>query len=489
MERAGVYKTSVHGKSAGAKGSFRRALAIFKEAAVRVPAYRDFLQKNRVNPDLVETESDFAQVPPTDKPNYFTAYRLPELSWDGTLAGAKYISSSSGSTGVPFFWPRGDVQNDIAGRIFQRIYEDIFDSKQGTTLFVDSFALGTWIAGLEFYNAAKFSADLGSTIISVTPGIEKAVAVDSVKRLAPAFDRIVLAGYPPFLKDIIESGEAAGISWHDYDVRFITGGESFSEMWRSRVLKHVGKEASLRSFVNVYGMAETGIVGHETPLSVFCRRYLNNLPKLKERLLHDGEVSAFYQYHPMWRYFEVGEDDTLMLTSNSGLPLIRYNTRDRGGILQYADVLHAAGASLDAWQGDAVDAGKWRMPFVYLYGRRDLSISLYALNIYVENIKQALETWHETHFLSGMFTMRVGNTRELDQQFEIVVELARGIEPDSVRARHIGKHIVETLKQVNSEYAKLHATVGKRALPKVKLVRHGSIETMPGRKHKWIKRT
>jgi phenylacetate-CoA ligase len=208
---------------------------------------------------------------------------------------------------------------------------------------------------------------------------------------------------------------------------------------------------------------------------------------LQDRLLHEGELSALYQYDPMRRYFEVGEDDTLVLTSDAGLPLIRYNTRDRGGVIPYADIAPIVSSDLKR-SSMALDVKKWRLPLVYLFGRRDLSISLYALNIYVENIKQALDTWHESEYLSGLFTMRVGHTRDLNQQFEIVIELARGVEPSSAMGRQIAGHTVATLRKVNTEYAKLHATVGRRALPKVRLVRYGEIETMPGRKHKWVRR-
>ena len=93
-----------------------------------------------MRPEQVRGESDFEQVPLTDKSNYFSRYDLKDLSWDGTLASAKYVSMSSGSTGIPFFWPRGEEQDVMVGLMAQRLYEDIFDARHGTTLFVDSFS-------------------------------------------------------------------------------------------------------------------------------------------------------------------------------------------------------------------------------------------------------------------------------------------------------------------------------------------------------------
>lgn len=235
-------------------------------------------------------------------------------------------------------------------------------------------------------------------------------------------------------------------------------------------------------------MAETGVVGHETPLSIYIRRIAENFKGSRDTLLHEGEIVPIYQYDPMTRYLELGEDNVVMLTSDSGLPLIRYNTRDQGGILNYNEIKNTWEKFNFANIPDIM-LQRWnQFPFIYLLGRRDLSISLYALNIYVENIKLALETSDESQFLSGFFSMRVGYARDLNQQFEIIIELARGIKPSTTISRHLVSHIVMTLRRINSEYAKLHSVIGQRALPKIRLVSYGEIETIPGKKHKWVKR-
>src|SRR5262249_25107968 len=140
---------------------WKRAFSLFHEAARRVPAYQDFLKKNGVDPKKIETRADFQKLPLTTK-KYFSDYSLKELSWDGNFDTQLYVSTSSGSTGVPFFWPRGSLQDLNTGLMFKRVYEDIFETKKGTTLAIDAFALGTWIAGFEFYNATKFAAENGN---------------------------------------------------------------------------------------------------------------------------------------------------------------------------------------------------------------------------------------------------------------------------------------------------------------------------------------
>ena len=473
------------------KKAFAKALKLFREAASRIPAYKDFLKREKIRPSLIRTPSDFAQVTPMDKANYISRYDLEDLSWDGALSLARYVSTSSGSTGTPFFWPRGRKQDIAVGEMVRRVYEDIFDSKRGSTLFVDSFALGTWIAGLEFYNATRWTADRGSHIIISTPGIDRTEAINQIQKLAPLFDRVVLGGYPPFVKDIIDQGTIAGISWSSFDVRLMVAGEAVSLPWQDKILSMIGKQGDMRSFVNIYGMADAGVVAYQTPFSTLVRQLLTEEERVTDASVNASRITGVYQYDPLIRYFEHVENDGLYLTSDSGVPLIRYDTRDTGGILHHTELIGSdtRGTLLrDMARKARVDPNAWQMPLVYLYGRKDLSITLYALNIYVENIKHALETSSCASLLSGMFTMAVEHTETLDQQFVLTIELAIGSEPSASLVEKLTADIVSDLCSLNSEYAKLSASVGDRARPKVVLVKNGEIQTLRGRKHKWITR-
>lgn len=480
--------SKLSGARSGSK-AFKRALELFRSAAARVPAYKDFLQKNHIEADSIQTKEDFAELPLLNKENYITQYSLPDMSWDGSLAADKYISSSSGSTGVPFYWPRGAVQDAVVGGIFKRVYEDMFGTKTGSTLCVDSFALGTWIAGFELFNATSFTADCGSNLVLVTPSIDKQMAIEQIQKLRSSFDRVVIAGYPPFVKDILEEGIQNGVDWKRWDVRLLTGGEAISERWRDYVLAAIGKSGSVVNVINMYGMAEAGIVAHETPLSVLSMRAVCETKDLYETFPHFADICGLYQYDPNARFFEVAGEDSLILTADTGIPLVRYETRDRGGIIEHAEMLKLIGAGLtQRATSHGVDPAAWQSPFIYLFGRKDLSISLYALNIYVENVKQALETSPASSKFSGLFTMEIGHTQTLDQRFDITVELARGEAPSAALGQMLTDHVVHVLCKVNMEYAKLYEMLGARAIPNIKLVPYGEIETVRGRKHKWVKR-
>ena len=133
----------------------------------------DVRVKAGVDAAQIRTEADFAQLPTVDKKNYISQYALSELSWDGRLAPAKSISMSSGSTGEPSFWPRGAEQDEISGSMFQAFYEGAFGTAAGTTLFINTFYLGIWMAGLEVYGSTQWAAEHGNPIVTVAPGPDR----------------------------------------------------------------------------------------------------------------------------------------------------------------------------------------------------------------------------------------------------------------------------------------------------------------------------
>src|SRR5438105_3774078 len=77
----------------------RWVLGFFKAAASAVPAYKDFLKKNKVDPQKIRSYEDFTQLPPVTKDNYLRAYPMEKLVWEGDLARPWVFSSTSGSTG------------------------------------------------------------------------------------------------------------------------------------------------------------------------------------------------------------------------------------------------------------------------------------------------------------------------------------------------------------------------------------------------------
>ena len=475
------------GEMPGAAG----ALALFQAAAARVPAYRDFLARQGCVPARIQTPADLAQVPVMDKRNYLTQYPLPDLCWDGDLSALHMISVSSGSTGQPFFWPRGIRQELATSAAFEEIYRYGFQAHTRRTLVVICFAMGTWIAGTFTYQATALLAQKGYRLTLITPGVNRAEILRAVRELGPHFDQVVLAGYPPFVKDVLDEGRAAGLDWSTYRIKMIWAGEVFSEAWRTHVLALAGSTNPLTDSAALYGSADAAVLGHEWPLSVAVRRGLAARPALAHALFGEPRLPSLLQYDPGARYFEqVGGE--LVFTAAMGTPLIRYNIHDTGGILPCAAVLaHCRGAGYDP-QAELDAAGYTgpvpALPFVYVFGRSDFTVSFYGANVYAENVQAGLEDARVQDRVTGKFVMYVVQDAQQRERLRIHVELVPGLAPEASGdlAPLLATLIPEHLRRQNSEFA--HYVSPEAQPPTILLHASGDPAWFaPGLKHRYTR--
>jgi phenylacetate-coenzyme A ligase PaaK-like adenylate-forming protein len=83
-----------------------QSLGLFKFASKNVPAYKDFLKKENINPELIKGWKDFQKLPPVNKKNYLRKYQLQNISVEGTFRKPLIFTSTSGSTGESFCFSR-----------------------------------------------------------------------------------------------------------------------------------------------------------------------------------------------------------------------------------------------------------------------------------------------------------------------------------------------------------------------------------------------
>ncbi len=452
----------------------RGALRLFHKTAQDVPAYKKFLKRNGVNPGSVRTIADFKLLPLVTKENYLRAYPLHELVPGGDLARTNMVSASSGSSGVPFFWPRGTANTEEAALVHERFLVDFFGIDKKRTLFVNTFAMGMWVAGTTTYESLERIA-AKHPLTLVTPGIELEQVIGAVRSLGGFYDQVILAGYPPFIKDVIDAGAHQGVRWKDFSVRFLFAAESFSEDWRDEVHRMAGIPKGDFGSLNIYGTADALIVAHETPLSIAVRRAITGHKTLHTRFFGgDLRVPTLAQYDPTMRYIEELPDSQIIFSAGSGIPLIRYEIGDRGNILSYEDITRIfaeEGVSLfkRAESREKFQHG-WHLPFVTIYGRDKMVASFYGLKIYPEHVRGALEKSAGNRFATGRFVMNTHMEKGRDQRFKIHVELHEHIRANTKVVRHIEELIFRNVQAMNSEYKRLVAAVGeKRARPLIVL--------------------
>ena len=464
-------------------------LALFHAVAASVPAYRAFLAEQGVDPAAIRTFADFQSLPQTTKQNYLLRYPLADLCRDGRLERCDMIAVSSGSTGKPTFWPRFLTDELPIARRFEQVFRDSFRADERTTLAVICFALGTWVGGMYSASCCRHLAARGYPITVITPGNNKDEIFRVVQELGEAFDQVVLLGYPPFLKDVIDSGIARGIAWPRYHIKLVLAGEVFSEEWRTLVGERAGMPNPYYDSASLYGTADAGVLGNETPLSICIRRFLAGHPEAARALFGESRLPTLVQYDPRSRFFETSEG-TLLFSGDNGIPLVRYNILDTGGLITYEAML----AFLASWGFDPLaelgrygERGIHRLPFVYVFGRSHFVVSYFGANIYPENVTVGLEQPGVSAWVTGKFVLEVQEDADRNRFLAIAVELAPGVEASADKQQALAESIRAHLVRLNSEFA--NYVPPEYQLPRVTLRPTGDPEYFPiGVKHRYTRR-
>lgn len=213
---------------------------------------------------------------------------------------------------------------------------------------------------------------------------------------------------------------------------------------------------TFRAIYSGYGATdlEIGLAG-ETPFSVAVRRLAREDERVREVLFgHDSRPPMLFQYNPLVHQITTNETGELAFTIERLevlSPRIEYNIQDEGGLATFADLgerLRSAGVDPGSLVGRD-DPKPVPLPFVWIYGRKDSTVSLMGANLYPKDVEQALYAEptlaNVTHsYCLGLeegdtpsprpvfsFEVRVPTTSALHAQFEAhVLDRVRSLNAD-----------------------------------------------------------
>ncbi len=373
-------------------GRLRAERAAFR-AIRRVPAYRRMLREHDVHADHAWPLGILHTLPETDKHSYIDRYLMEDRCVDGrfTFVGTT-IDESSGSTGRPYDWIRGQRERSIAHRNIGFFARYIFGSQPLVT--INAFSMGAWAAGVN----TTAGMNRHGIVKSTGPDLDK---IFSTLKLLGSGYRYAICGYPPFLKLMLDVGDREGFPWEQYELHGLVGGEGMAEGLRDYLLKH------FRSVYSGYGATDLEVgMAAETPVTVAVRRLARADPEIRAALFGErSRLPMVFQYNPLIHYLEVNADSEVVATvSRLDLlaPRIRYNVHDEGGIARYrrvTEILQDHGFDLDRLGREPVVHGPrgplpWtdpiRLPFVWIFGRRDATISIMGANVYPEDVESTI---------------------------------------------------------------------------------------------------
>jgi phenylacetate-CoA ligase len=374
------------------------AVMTAQRALRSVPAYADFVathgspHRSGAGAGSGAARRDpaawLAMLPITDKHTYIDRYCLAERCRGGVVPAIDAeLDESSGSSGTPYTWVRGaaelrEIHETMA--ILARHLLDHDDCRDRPLVTLNGFSMGAWATGTNVSAALK---RLG-VVKSTGPDTEKMFS--AMRLLGP--DRVyVIAGYPPFLRRLLDVAREEQFDLSAYTMYGVVGGEGMSEALRSRL------ERDFKAVYSAYGASDLDIgVAAETPLSIEIRRLAASEPALALALFGTrSRLPMVFQYDPSDYYVETVEGELVVTVNRPSLvsPRVRYNVRDAGGTLSYDAVL----AACARWGVDPISAARRRhgqrpfeLPFLYVHGRSDSTISFMGANIYPEDVEQAL---------------------------------------------------------------------------------------------------
>ena len=217
---------------------------------------------------------------------------------------------------------------------------------------------------------------------------------------------------------------------------------------------------------------EIGLAG-ETPLSLAIRRAARTDHRLRQVLFGDDpRLPMLFQYNPLMHHIETNDEGELIFTItrlNVLSPRIRYNIHDEGGVATFAEMeRRARQVGLD-FGGLAAGSGVRNvpLPFLWVFGRKDATISVMGANIYPEDIEQALydepELARVTH--SFLLSLEEGGDASVRPCFSF--EIRGEITPALQTA--FEQRILDRLRVLNADYREAQQEFAGATTPIIRL--------------------
>lgn len=434
-----------------------RAIRAAAQAQARVPAYRAFLEAGSPGRDGIGR----LDLPAMDKANYIRAFP-PELRCvDGRIPLRDTTTDeSSGSTGTPYNWVRSLKERHSSHVFVSHFARYCYGDEPWIT--INAFSLGSWATGINMGIALQAN----SMVKNTGPDMDK--IFKTLEFFGPGY-RFLVCGYPPFLKHLIDVARERGFPLEKYRLMALLGGEGNSEGLRDYLYQR------FQPVYSGYGATdiEIGIAG-ETPVSLAIRREARKYVDLRTALFgRDSRLPMIFQYNPLMHFIETNDRGELLFTItrlNVLAPRIRYNVHDEGGVASFDELRRralSAGVVLEKLTPRPME-----LPFLWIYGRKDSTISVMGANIYPEDIEQCLYDEPDLAKVTHSFCLGLDEGKERNIRpvfsFEIRSEITPGLQQE-FEAR-----IPVRLRALNADYRAAAMEYEASAKPFIRLFPMGA---------------
>jgi len=435
-------------------GRYRTLIGLWKawycyEKALReCPAYADFAAKHNCVVTLNGLTPDFSRIAPMDKANFIKVYSMSQRCHGGKLpVRGAVIDQSSGSTGKPTNWVRGPKEREAVSQVMQIALREVVGKKP--ILFVNAFALGPWATGMFVSHAVSDEC----LLISVGPDVDKIVG--TLEEFGPDQFQYVIAGYPPFLKMLVDTKK---IDWQKFHAVAFYGGEGMSEGMRDYLL------GAFKEVYGDYGASDLEInIGAESAFTVAVRRLMARNERLRRRInaplsrlnglarLEDG-LPHIFQYNQLDYVVDSNDQGELLITlcrASNISPRIRYNIHDNGHVMSYEQLI--AILEEEGINPKTLPPAMANLPIMLHYGRSDLAASYYGCKIPPTDIEKIMFAIPQLAKIFNSFRLITSEDAEHNKHLTIAIELGQG-ESVPAELEALTADVFRLLEQFNQDY-------------------------------------
>jgi phenylacetate-CoA ligase len=424
-------------------GSREFAGNVARRARAQAVAYQKFLEERGV-----PAEALFENLPLTDKATYLKVSVFEELVGDD-FADTFTVFSSSGSSGHAFYWPQIKASHRTSAARFGQFLESACGVHQRRTLVIVGLALGSWIGG-DFFSWLLKSVAINAPypLAVFSPGNKHEEIIAMLHSAEGFVDQFILVCCPSAIGHLILRAEGNDRPLPLGKMRYLVIGEAFPEMLREGLEKNAPAGDSL--MFSVYGSADTGLLGFESPASVILRKICLADPLVAEDLGLGRVIPHFFHHADPGAYVEtVGGE--LCVTKWQGIPLVRYNLHDSAHLYDWSHIVRL----LPSWAQrnpalapDVARLGQCQglesLPGILaISGRADSCLILCGTNLTEAMLDEAVRSAECAGILTGLYRahllmengrQRLGMTLEYRPEHGTPEEVIEIVYPRLIRA-------------------------------------------------------
>ncbi len=364
---------------------------LYLEVVRKVPAYSRLLGEGGGISEVGEWE----RLPVLTKKNYLLNHPLTELCRAGDFANVHLIGASSGfGKDGTVYWPKRprDEAAYVAG--LREMFADHYHTDEKRTLIMVCLAFGMWIGGMQLAAGIRQLAASGEQRIAcATPGLNLEEAVGVVKEFGDQFEQVLIVTNPSNVNLFSALFSREDVACGAGKFSFPVVGEYFSESFRLRMAERFGHQPDDPFCLwTGFGSADAGDLGYETAASIALRKYFYARPELSREFFGTSDTPMIFAKSEK-AFIEI-IDGEIIVTKDQFIPLVRYNTQDRGGLIRPAD--------LDGIIPEELGS---ELPgeMLYVGGRTSDSVIFYGTNLTITDINHMFISLDESYGYGGLF--------------------------------------------------------------------------------------